>query len=620
PGKGPSEDRPVRLDFTFSEPVTIDAMTITPRPQYGPRDCRLFVAEESTETSDFSGASGWRKVASFSMDREQSYIEKQKFTTTKIRLEILSAYDPRFPESPRNAQISEVTFSGPRFVEPRRPIRDLGDRMCVRELPWSAPKSEHLLTDVEPIEGEQDCDIQDEIALTSLLKDGRIEGPRPEGMKPGRWTIVRIGYTVAPGAKVSTCTPGRGGLCIDYMDPAEMRNYWSRAIEPLCELAGEHVGTTWKYCHTDSWELGGINWTPRFAEEFLSRRGYDITPWLPVLAGKIVVSRDASNRFLCDFRRTIADCVVSHHYDVMNQLAAEHGLMVHPESGGPHGAPLDGLMAIGHSDIPMMEFWAKSKTHRVKPEDRHFCKQGSSAANIYGRRLVQAEGFTTVGPHWEETLWDNLRPTFDMAATEGLNRLVWHTFTCSPESAGLPGQVYFAGTHCEPQVTWWPYAQYFFDYLNRSQFLLQQGVASADVLYYYGDWIPNFVRGRKDDPAGVLPGYDWDVTNEEALLRYAGVNESGDIVFPGGAVYRILVLPPQPCASLASLRKVEELVRRGATVVGTLPIRTTGLVPENGVGVIRDTLVTEITERIRRGVEDGTYAGRVIEDRTARQV
>ena len=99
-----------------------------------------------------------------------------------------------------------------------------------------------------------------------------------------------------------------------------------------------------------------------------------------------------------------------------------------------------------------------------------------------------------------------------------MNRLVWHEFTSSPASAGLPGQEYFAGTHLNPQVTWWSQADAFLLYLNRCQFLMQQGHAVADVLYYYGDQVPNFVRLKADDPAKALPGFDYDVTDEDALV------------------------------------------------------------------------------------------------------
>ena len=46
------------------------------------------------------------------------------------------------------------------------------------------------------------------------------------------------------------------------------------------------------FLHTDSWELGPVNWTPALPEEFARLRGYEMTPYLPVLAGYVVEDRD----------------------------------------------------------------------------------------------------------------------------------------------------------------------------------------------------------------------------------------------------------------------------------------------------------------------------------------
>ncbi len=103
------------------------------------------------------------------------------------------------------------------------------------------------------------------------------------------------------------------------------------------------------------------------------------------------------------------------------------------------------------NDAPMSEFWAWSWRHRVGDANRFFVKQPASAAHTYGHKLVLAEGFTTIGPHWQETIWDNLKPSFDKACCEGLNRLVWHAFVCSPEVEGIRASKYFAGTHFNPK-------------------------------------------------------------------------------------------------------------------------------------------------------------------------
>ncbi len=164
-----------------------------------------------------------------------------------------------------------------------------------------------------------------------------------------------------------------------------------------------------------------------------------------------------------------------------------------------------------------------------------------------------------------------------MAITEGMNRLVWHEFTSSPASTGLPGQEYFAGTHMNPKITWWNAGGAFFTYLNRAQFLMQQGEAVDDVLYFYGDNIPNFVRLKNDDPARVLPGYDYDVTNEDALLHNIRT-DGADLVGPSGVRWHLLVLPKTRRVSFAVLELVDRYVHGGGSVAGLPPTSTTGMI------------------------------------------
>ena len=225
----------------------------------------------------------------------------------------------------------------------------------------------------------------------------------------------------------------------------------------------------------------------------------------------------------------------------------------------------------------MSEFWVPSP-HRPADGDRFYVKQAASAAHIYGKTVVCAEGFTSIGPQWNEVLWNMQKPSFDHEACAGLNLVFWHTFTCSPKEMGIPGQEYFAGSHFNPQITWAKQAPAFVSYLNRCQFLLQQGKFVADVLYYYGNHVPNFARLKQDDPAKVLPQYDYDVINEEVLLDKLIVKE-GRLVIPGdsGMSYRVLVLPAIKVLSLEAARKVRALVQAGAVVIGPKPERTSGL-------------------------------------------
>ena len=500
-----------------------------------------------------------------------------------------------------------------------RPLQNLAEKALLAPLkPFSAPDSTPLFLELPAQPGEEDTPAAEVLDLTANLDpDGVLHWDAPTG----DWRILRLGCTLNDHCRVSTSSEGWQGYALDPFDAEAFRRYWDAVVEPLIADAGPLAGTTLKYLHTDSWEVEVANWTPTLREEFRRRRGYDLLPFLPVIAGAIVDSRPVSNRFLHDFRKTLGDLAIDNHYRLFKDGAHRHGLLIHPESGGPHAVPIDAQRCLGFDDAPMSEFWAWSPRHRVGDQNRFFVKQPASAAHTYGRRLVLAEGFTTIGPHWQETLWDNLKPSFDQALCEGLNLLVWHAFVCSPEAMGMPGQQYFAGTHLNPQVTWWDKSGAFFDYLNRCQFLLQSGLFVADAAYYYGDHVPNFAQLKRSDPARVLPGYDYDVITEEALLTRATVRD-GRVTLPDGMSYRVLVLRDGKSISLPVLRKLGELVAAGATVIGSRPAEASGLsdYPRSDLEVARlaETLWGTIpgagTKEVPRG------QGRVIVGKTAREV
>jgi hypothetical protein len=513
-----------------------------------------------------------------------------------------------------------------------RPLENWREKALLKTLePFSTPDTTPLFQEFSATPGEEDARAADVVDLTSKFSGAGVS-PATNGQDAratkklnwdapaGTWQIFRFGYTIGDHSYVSTASEGwqrapgatHDSFALDVFDAGAFERYWNAVVEPLIADAGPLAGTTLKFLHTDSWEVENVNWTPTLRAEFQKRRGYDLLPWLPVIAGKIVNSRDESDRFLFDFRKTLGELTIDNHYKLFRDNAHAHGLEIHPESGGPHAVPIDAQRDLGWDDVPMSEFWAWSWEHRIGDENRFFVKQPASAAHTYGHRITQDEGFTTIGPNWQEKIWSNLKPSFDKALCEGMNRIVWHAFVCSPDSTGIPGQQYFAGTHLNPKVTWWEMSAPFFNYINRCQFLLQQGLFVADVCYYYGDHVPNFAQLKKSDPAKILPGYDYDVITEEALIERASVRD-GKIVLPDGMSYRILVLPDRDVISLPVLEKIKELVAAGATVVGPKPMHSETLknfpASDNEVAKLGD----EIWDK-------KIGSGRVIADKTAREV
>lgn len=474
--------------------------------------------------------------------------------------------------------ITVLAFSVSENAIAKEKINHLDYKLGFHELGGSAPDTRFLLDNetvpqnsrLENTDPVYIVNKEDIIDISSFMdENGTLVWNAPEG----EWNIMRIGYTCTK-ADVSTSSDGWQGRVLDYLCKDAFTFYWNDVVKPILTASGNHVGTTLKFMETDSWECGGMNWTNNFASEFKYYRKYDIKEYLPVIAGHVVENIDITHAFLADFRKTLADMVANNHYALFAQYAHENGMGIQPESAGPHAGPLDGIKNYGFSDIVMSEFWSPSP-HRPTPQHRFFVKQAASAAHIYGKKIVGAESFTTIGPHWNDELWRDQKSSFDHEICSGLNRLYFHTFTSSPKEMGMPGQEYFAGTHVNPQVTWWDESGAFIDYMHRTQFVVQNGKFVADVLYYYGDHVPNVFSNKQTDPSGALPGFDYDVT-DETIFKQLKVKDR-KIVVPGGIEYKVLVLPDHKVLSFDVLKKLESILSQGAEVIGYKPERLISL-------------------------------------------
>ncbi len=422
---------------------------------------------------------------------------------------------------------------------------------------------------------DQPVKLGDIIDLTSKLKaDGSIDWQVPEG----EWTIIRTGH-VATGAPLVCILPEftEGALAVDWLNAASVDTMYKYLGKVLIDAAGkEHVGKTFKYFHTDSYEDGYPNWTDKILKKFKTYRGYDPTPYLPVFTGRIIGSAEISDRFLYDYRKTAADLFADESLKRLTEISNKHGMLSESESAGPSWSGtvcIDALKNLGRVDRPMGEFW--NGLAFIDHNDQNYvCKQTASAAHIYGKRIATTESFTNTS-HWVEYP-EILKPLADRAFCEGINRISFHTQTLQRISDGKPGYEYGAGTHFSPNVTWWNQtAGSWIDYLSRCSSVLQSGLFVGDVLFYNGDWAPNVVPGKHVNPS-LGKGYDYDVCNAEVLLTRLSVKD-GRIVLPDGMSYHVLVLPDKDFMPVEVIKKIKELVTAGATVIGPRPVRDPGL-------------------------------------------
>jgi hypothetical protein len=466
-------------------------------------------------------------------------------------------------------------------------------------------------------------DYQKSINLTAKCSpDGTLTWDVP----PGSWKIVRLGQT-------TTGIPCFVGLLTDYMGKGAMDQNFDK-LKILVDDAGPLAGKVLQYFVEDNVEIEGLySWTPKMLDEFRTRRGYDATPYLAALAGEVVGTVELTDRFLADVRRTIADCVADNHYGYWAELSREKGIKVRAEAGGQHHPRImcnDGLLNLGKMDVPVAEFWANNfwRENQFDPQNHHTvekagweegaqnvnAKQAASAAHLYGKKLVGTEAFTSLGgrSHWGVAPGELLLNA-NIAFCEGLNSFSIHGSATSGPEDGKPGKAFIAGTHFNHNVTWWNMAaEPFLSYLTRCQFMLQQGLFVADVLYYTGDEVPCYVLPKNIDPNRGF-GFDYDVCNLDILLNRLSV-KNGMIVLPDGMNYRMLVLSERTVMSLPAIRKIEELVLAGATILGPKPLRTNSLMgyPQS------EAQLKSIADRL--WIEKKVGLGRVISDLSIKEV
>jgi len=403
------------------------------------------------------------------------------------------------------------------------------------------------------------------IDLTASFSDGELNIDLPEG----DWLIMRF-ICSNNGQRLIVPSPKSNGLFIDFLDPQSTRKHLKHFMDRLGILPGEKRDGGLAYLEFDSMELAeGIPWTDAMPAIFKEMRGYDLTSYLPILAGWTI--GEDSQRFLYDWKKTISDQLIFSHYTTGREFLKAYNVDLVAEAGGPgpptwDTCPVDALKALGSVSIPRGEFW-------VQHRNIFLVKEVASAAHIYGRTVIDAESFTT-WRRWKDSPYD-LKKLVDRAFSEGLNCVTFHTFASTNPEDGLPGRTYHAGSDINHANTWWNKSKPFMDYLSRCSYMLQQGLFVADVCYYYGDQAPNFYPAYHVVPEKIIPedlgtGYDYDVVNSDVILNRMSV-KNGKIVLPDGLSYSLLVLPDQDDIPLDVLRKLEVMVKNGATVIGKKP-------------------------------------------------
>lgn len=542
--------KPAVLQLEFSEPFTASAITITRQAQFSQAafDAAynrpfVFVLEKSDDGFVY------QNVCTIAMPRQRNMDAPgaQNFPSVKAKLFRLTSAQP--------TRIIHFELHGtPRLQG------------------WPGKAG---FTDAETTENHQTVKEEAIIQPSSIINitdklqsDGRLIWQPPAA---GRWTILRIGYTCA-GAQTVSSPDGATGLEIDKFSKEAVDDYFTLYLNEILNELKPFIPQTFKGLFIDSWEVGRQNWTKNFPEEFGQRCGYNITSFLPALTGRIVQSVEATEKFLHDVRQTQAGLVAHNYYGQFKKRCHQAGLQLFAQPNGD-GA-FDSLQCGGQVDEALAEFWA-----RYLPGTINLCKQAVSIAHGYGKKIVAAEAYTGLPElsRWTEYPYA-LKSQGDYMFSMGINRFVFHVFVHQPYTTGQPGMTMGPyGLHFDRNLTWGKSAKPWMQYLNRTQYLLQQGLPVVDVCYFKGE-----------EPASGIPDVHYvnppvpktlagDVIGRDVLMTRIEVKD-GNILLPDGMSYRLMILAPLKRLSLEIISRLKQLVEGGMALIVTVkPDDTPGL-------------------------------------------
>jgi len=396
---------------------------------------------------------------------------------------------------------------------------------------------------------------------------------------------------------VKRAAVGAEGPVLDHYNVAAIENHLHDVGDRLMQAFGAHPPYA---VFSDSLEVYGSDWTGDFLEEFQKRRGYDLAPYLPALAGDM---GEITASIRHDWGKTLTELANEHYLTPLKQWAAAHGTRFRSQN---YGIPPVNLSSNALVDLPEGEgsAWRRFAATRW----------ASSASHLYGRPVTSSETWTWLhSPVFRATPLD-MKAEADLHFLNGINQLVGHGWPYSPPQAGEPGWHFYAAAVFNHHNPWWIVMPDITAYLQRVSWLLRQGKPVNDVALYLptADAYAGFTLGHDsvdqsmDRLLGprVIPqildgGYNYDFIDDDAIAAI-------------GIKYHVLVLPNVERMPLKTLAKIGEYARRGGIVIAT------GRVPSLAPGFLEAKTDTPKVRELARSLFEAPAApGHFVKDDVA---
>lgn len=397
------------------------------------------------------------------------------------------------------------------------------------------------------------------------------------------------------GMQVKRPAIGGEGFVLDHLDRGAIDNYLNKVGDRLLQAFGSNPPYA-VFC--DSLEVYNQDWTGNFLDEFKQRRGYDLKPLLPALVADIGPRTGAIRH---DWGETLTELLNERFLQPLHDWSQRNHTRLRMQD---YGIPAAVLSSNAFVDLPEGE-GPQWKTLRAT-------RWASSASHLYGHQVTSSETWTWLhSPVFRASPLD-MKAEADLHFLVGINQLIGHGWPYTPEQVEYPGWRFYAAGVFDEKNPWWIVMPDVARYLQRVSYLLRQGQPANDVALYlpnHDAWA-SFSAGRVHmidilrELVGpdVIPkvldsGYDFDFFDDAALAKVGSVEK--DNLLLGGNKYRVVILPGVERIPPATLRKLDEFVRRGGVLIATR--RIPGTAPGLQATQTEKDEVRDISRRLFEG-------------------
>jgi hypothetical protein len=413
---------------------------------------------------------------------------------------------------------------------------------------------------------------------------------------PGRWRVT-VFLDTPTGMQVKRPTLGMEGLVIDHHNRDAIDLFLRAAGDRVFDAIGTADGPPFHSVFCDSLEVYGADWTRRLIEAFEKRRGYDLTPYLPALfsdAGPI------TPHVRYDYHLTLSDLIIDEFFEPLVAWSEKRGVQARIQA---HGAMGDVMRGYGLAHIPEGENIFLGDRYQVNVKHRRLA---SSAAHVYGKRLVSAETYTWLRTPLFTTTLEMMKAATDSTLLDGINHIVNHGYSYSPPEAGEPGWAFYASTEANHTQTWWRHYPHLARYVQRACALLREGASVNPILVYlpmadvYAEYGAGSLHLDVEIAARFDPvlfdalrqaGYDFDLVNDHGLVERLKV-DAGVLRAASAGAYKVMIvanaryMPPESAAQIGAF------VRAGGHLIaiGSLPQEAPGVQQRD----VRTTALREV--------------------------